>query len=161
YGRRLEGAIDGLFARKGVAERLVQANRVLESAGVELFVFDAYRPVGCQKALWHFFSQQLHHAHPELDDNGLDNLARTYVSDPRGINPRDPMTWPPHSTGGAVDLVLRDKRTGVLPELGAPFDDPQPRSHTDFLERELARGAIGPNHPPLRHRRLLYWTMIE
>jgi D-alanyl-D-alanine dipeptidase len=161
YGRRLEGAIDGLYARQGVAERLVQANRALESAGVELFLLDAYRPVSCQTALWNFFSQQLHHAHPDLDDKGLLALVRTYVSDPRGIDPANPGTWPPHSTGGAVDLVLRDRGTRALLEFGAPFDDPEPRSHTDFLERRLVQAAISTDYPPLRHRRLLFWAMIE
>ena len=84
---------------------------------------------------------------------------RHYVSDPRRFHPDDPRTWPAHATGAAVDLTLRDLRTRELLDMGTHFDDMSTVSHSDYFERLLHGGRIGPGDARLRNRRLLHWAM--
>jgi D-alanyl-D-alanine dipeptidase len=44
YYARAPGAVPNLRLRKGVAERLARANERLSLAGIEIFIFDAWRP---------------------------------------------------------------------------------------------------------------------
>jgi zinc D-Ala-D-Ala dipeptidase len=75
-------------------EKLLRARDLAAALGYGLCVFDAYRPIEAQWALWH-----------AVED-------KRFVSDPRrgGVHPR----------GVAVDLTLT--RDGVPLELGTGFD---------------------------------------
>src|SRR6202012_1427361 len=44
YWQRVEGATDKLWLRQSVAEKLTRVNRRAGAAGLELFLFDAWRP---------------------------------------------------------------------------------------------------------------------
>ena len=44
YWHRVEGATDKLWLRESVVEKLARVNGRIASAGLELFVFDAWRP---------------------------------------------------------------------------------------------------------------------
>src|SRR5262249_16343977 len=48
YWQRIEGAIDQLWLRQSVAEKLVQVNARAGAAGLELYLFDAWRPRAVQ-----------------------------------------------------------------------------------------------------------------
>src|SRR4051812_40611540 len=68
--------------RRSAAERLAKAAGALRAEGLRLVVYDAYRPLSVQKALWA--------AKPDP----------TFVADPaKGSS---------HNRGGAVDLGLAD-----------------------------------------------------
>ena len=98
---------------------------------------------------------------PRADDATLADHVCHYVSDPRLFDPNDPRTWPAHATGAALDLTLRDRRTGELLDMGTHFDDMSTASHSDYYERLLHAGRIAPGDERLRNRRLLHWAMQE
>lgn len=75
--------------------------------GMELLVFDAFRPSEAQWVLWNHT--------PDPD----------FLADPRRGSP--------HSRGCAVDLTLTDK-DGMPLEMGTPFDFFSPRSHHGSTE---------------------------
>lgn len=160
YGRRLGGAIDGLFARASVADMLAVANRALAGYGLGLYLFDAYRPLACQIAIWDFFWAKVSTEKQGADAGEIEAVVATYVSDPRGFTGEDAAHCPLHATGGAVDLMLRDLCTGQLVPLGGRFDDITEISHTCHFEHLLAQGAIAADDARLVNRRLLYWAMV-
>ena len=80
------------FLRRSAAEKLAKAASELRTKGLRLVIYDAYRPLAAQKALWK--------AKPD---------AR-FVADPKKGSS--------HNRGGAVDAALADadRPPGVRPE---------------------------------------------
>jgi len=64
-----------------------------------------------------------------------------------------------HATGAAVDLSLRDLKSGDYCELGGRFEDINEIAATDYFERKLASGEIAGDDTRLKYRRLLHWAM--
>jgi D-alanyl-D-alanine dipeptidase len=90
------------------AEALLVTARTLAAVlGYRLKIFDAFRPVEAQWALWN------HTPDPN------------YIADPRRGSP--------HSRGAAVDLTLLD-RSGRALEMGTPFDDFTDKAHHGSLD---------------------------
>lgn len=87
-------------------DRLLHARDLAAALGYGICVFDAFRPIEAQWALWH-----------AVED-------KRFVSDPRrgGVHPR----------GAAVDLTLT--RDGVALEMGTGFDAITPLSAHGSLE---------------------------
>jgi D-alanyl-D-alanine dipeptidase len=75
--------------RRGVAERLCRVQHRLEARGLALKVWDAYRPLSAQQALWEI------------------------CPDPRFVAP--PRRGSMHNRGAAVDVTLADRRGHSLP----------------------------------------------
>ena len=161
YGRRIEGSIPQVWLRAGLIPMLRSANAALADHGCELVVYDGYRPVSVQRGLWAWALAKVRADHPHLPEAELEAVTRRYSSDPRRFDPEDFTTWPTHSTGGAVDVMLRSCATGEVLDMGTAFDDLSPAAHTDALEQALRRGEIGPDDAALQHRRLLYWAMTD
>lgn len=93
------------FVREEVKERLRKAQALLPS-GYLFKVFDTYRPLEVQQALFDTQRTNLKLTHPELTEEQLTAEAQRYVSIPssdKGLNGKHPS---PHSTGSAVDLTL-------------------------------------------------------
>ncbi len=91
----------GAFLRRSTAEKLAKAARTLRAKGLRLVVYDAYRPLTAQKALWK--------AKPDPK----------YVADPaKGSS---------HNRAGAVDVGLADSAGEPLP-MPTPFDELGPRA---------------------------------
>ncbi len=161
YHRPIAGSLSVPWARRSVAEKLSRVNRALHRRGYRLFVWDAYRPVACQRGLWDFFWEKALAEAPDADDATLRARVLTFVSDPSGFNPDDPASAPTHATGGAIDLTLQHLGTGTVAEMGADFDETSERSASDFYELALERGEIAADDPRLLHRRLLHTAMRE
>nr|WP_255733518.1 M15 family metallopeptidase [Ruegeria sp. Ofav3-42] len=138
---------------------LKAANDAFAHNGCELVVFDAYRTIATQRDLWNWAMEKAASENPGLSQQELEIRTCQYSSDPRKFDPADATTWPTHSTGAAVDVVLRALDTGEELDMGAAFDDLSAIAHTDYLEREWRAGRIGPDNPALLNRRLLYWGM--
>lgn len=161
YRRAISGAVHALWCRRSIVAMLLEVNKRLAGYGAEVYLWDAYRPVACQQALWDFFWTRFRCLMPQADDAMLAEHVRRYVSDPRRFDPDDPRTWSAHATGAAIDLTLRDKTTHALLDMGTHFDDMSATSHSDYFERLLHDGRIAPDDHRLRNRRLLHWCMQE
>jgi len=102
------------FVRLGVAARLKAVQDQLSSRGVGLVVFDGYRPIGVQRAMWRIM--------PDPD----------YVADPaKGSR---------HNRGAAVDVALVDLHGKPLP-MPTDFDDFTPAAHRDASVKDPAARA--------------------
>ncbi len=161
YGEKIGGSLLAIWLRKTVAEKLVHVNDRLKDFNVELFIWDAYRPIACQQGLWDFFHAQAQKEMPHADMDEIKAYVLKYVSDPTRFNSADPTTWPTHSTGGAVDLTLRDLKTQKLLDMGTHFDDMSEVSHSDYFERKVLAGEADESDPPVQNRRLLHWAMAQ
>ena len=98
---------DTLFARAFVVERLAHAQRIARGRGLQLKVFDAYRPLSVQKLMW------------------------SIVPDERYV--ADPMKGSRHNRGCAVDVTLCDM-DGVELEMGTTYDEFTPRSAATYTD---------------------------
>lgn len=121
--------------RSGAFDRLAAvADSLPDHFG--LAVFDAWRPLDLQAEL--FDAAYANHT-----------LPPGFVSDP---NP-DPLTPPPHLTGGTVDVTLTLDGIALAPASG--FDDFTNVAHADALEM----GSTGSPSIDRDVRRMLYWQM--
>jgi D-alanyl-D-alanine dipeptidase len=158
YYRAIPGAIDALLLRVGVGERLRAVNAQLKPSGLELFVFDAWRPQAVQAFFYEqWLPGQLRARRPDLSDEGIMAETGRYWASPS--TGRDGPS--PHSTGAAIDLTLR-WRDGEQLWMGSLFDDASAIANTAHLEAALASGTFGFSDEEARaNRRLLYWLMVE
>ena len=141
----LPGALAEGWVREGVAERLAAVAAALGDAQ-GLVVWDAYRPIATQTALFDAYLDELTMIHPDWPAGALEEAAARYVTPPS----RARTAPPPHLTGGAVDLTLADGEGRPL-DLGTDFDAFVPEAGARALEE--VPGAAREN------RRRLFWAM--
>jgi D-alanyl-D-alanine dipeptidase len=141
----LPGALPRNWIREGVAARLHAVAEALPD-GMTLVVWDGYRPIATQAALFHGYLDELTMVHPDWPADALEDAAARYVTPPS----RSALAPPPHLTGGAVDLTLGDGDGRPL-DLGTDFDAFVPEAGARALEDTpgTARDL----------RRTLYWAM--
>jgi len=143
----LEGALPEGWTREGVAERLAAAAQALPD-GMTLVIWDAYRPIATQAALYNAYLDELTMVHADWPGDALEEAAARYVTPPsRSVN-----APPPHLTGGAVDLTLGDG-DGTPLDLGTHFDA--------FTEEAGARALEATPGRPRDLRRILFWAMHD
>ncbi|MBI3283002.1 M15 family metallopeptidase, partial [Candidatus Curtissbacteria bacterium] len=136
------------FLREGALRRLVMAAELLPR-GMKIVVWDAWRPLEVQQALFDQHLELLRKEHPGVKEDELIVLAQTYVSLPSS----DPLKPSPHFTGGAVDLSLLDESGNDI-DMGTKFDHFGPEAGLRYFEKKE-------NEEIKRNRRLLYWVMRE
>ena len=141
----LPGALPRNWLREGVAARLAAVADGLPD-GLTLVVWDGYRPIATQAALFNGYLDELAMVHPDLPADALEDAAARYVTPPS----RSRLAPPPHLTGGAVDLTLGDGNGRPL-DLGTDFDAFVPEAGARALE------AVPGQARDLR--RTLYWAM--
>jgi D-alanyl-D-alanine dipeptidase len=109
YWQKVEGATGQLLLRISVAEKLRRVNARAGEAGLELFLFDAWRPRAVQ-AFFHdvWMPRALQARNPGLSGKALTEEVERYWAAPSS----DENSPAPHATGGAVDLTLRWTRCG-------------------------------------------------
>ncbi|WP_018998085.1 M15 family metallopeptidase [Hirschia maritima] len=156
YFQKVPGAIEELYLRESVANKLVQANAGLSEYGLELYLFDGWRPQSIQKhfhGVW--FPDWLREHRPDIPEQNLMEEVEKYWSPPsEGENSPSP-----HSTGGATDLTLRFKDTLQPLYMGGIFDDLTENAHADWFERSEPQSMS--DTEARSNRRLLYWVMDE
>jgi D-alanyl-D-alanine dipeptidase len=141
----LPGALPEGWVREGVAERLAAAAADLPD-GMTLVVWDGYRPIATQAALYDAYLDELTMVHPDWPADALEDAASRYVTPPS----RSAVAPPPHLTGGAVDLTLGDAEGRAL-DLGTHFDA--------FVPEAGARALEDVPGLPRDLRRILFWAM--
>ena len=147
HAQCLPGALPRGWVREGVAARLAAAAASLPD-GLKLLVWDGYRPIVTQRALYRAYLDELAMVHPDWPADALEEAAARYVTPPS----RALAAPPPHLTGGAVDVTLADGDGRVL-DLGTAFDAFVPEAATRALEDTPG--------PARDLRRTLFWAMAE
>lgn len=156
YQQEVEGSIERMWVRKGVADALYRAALLLPKE-CKFKIWDVWRPLAVQQALFNKYLESLREKRPELPEEELKKEAAKYVSLPS----KDPKAPSPHNTGGAVDLTIVGPDGKEL-DMGTKFDHFGPEAKTIFYEEKL-RGDVALSERErlvLRNRRLLYSIMI-
>src|SRR3954470_20453515 len=157
YWHKVDGATDRLWLRRSVADRLGRVNARAGEVGLELFLFDAWRPRAVQ-AYFHdvWMPRELKRRNPGLQGAGLTEEVERYWG-----APSDSAESPaPHATAAAVDLTLRWKDGEAL-WMGSLFDDVTELAHRDRFENLDANNFSFSDGEARSNRRLLHWLMAE
>jgi len=156
YWRRIGGAVPDLKLRRTVAQKLAKVNARLKPEGLELYLFDAWRPRAVQ-AYFHdvWMPAELQRRDPALEGEALLREVERYWAAPTDDS-RQPA---PHSTGAASDLTLR-LIGGEALWMGSLFDDATLLGHRDRFEGDDA-GLVFSDEEARANRRILHWVMTE
>jgi len=155
--RGVPHSLDCCYCRQGVARKLAQMSDWLRRFNLILIIWDAWRPVAVQKALYDAYKERLRHEHPNASEDELDARARRFVA----FQSRDQARPSPHLTGGALDVTLGDAQGHELP-MGTGFDDFSDGAMTRYYEvlqeqRPLTESEL----EFLKNRRLLVHVMAQ
>jgi len=157
---RLRGvphSLDCCYCRQGVAHKLTQISDWLLGSQLTLIIWDAWRPVAVQKALYDAYKERLRCEYPAASEDELDASTRRFVAFPS----RDPMQPSPHLTGGALDVTLGDAQGHELP-MGTGFDDFSDCAMTRTYEVLQAQRPLTQRELEyLENRRLLVHVMAQ
>ncbi len=138
--------------RRTVAEKLCEADRLLP-IGYRLAVIEGWRPPHIQRRMYMTVWNWIAHRNPGMSDVQLKRVVNRFSAP---MNVRVP---PPHTTGGAVDLMLADSAGKEL-DLTSPFDpfdtfcapfnaaglSDTARRHRDIMSKALATAGFT-NYP--------------
>ena len=157
YWQRIEGATDQLLLRATVAAKLQKVNERAASTGLELFLFDAWRPRAVQ-VYFHdvWMPRELIRRDPSLSGARLTEEVERYWAAPS----MDENSPAPHATGGAIDLTLRWKNGETL-WMGSLFDDASRLAARDRFEALAPDDFSFSDEEARANRRLLHWLMVE
>ncbi|MDB5741521.1 MAG: D-alanyl-D-alanine dipeptidase, partial [Alphaproteobacteria bacterium] len=152
YWHRVEGATDQLWLRRSVAEKLLRVNARAGAAGLELFLFDAWRPRAVQ-AYFHdvWMPAELQRRDPALTGAALIEEVERYWAAPS----KSAESPAPHATAAAVDLTLRWKNGEAL-WMGSLFDDVTALANRDRFEHLDANNFSFSDQEARANRRLLH-----
>lgn len=100
-----------LYLRRGVLDRLVEAQALLPG-GLRLLFVEGYRPPVLQRRYFEGYADELRAANPDWSADRIRSAASRYVSPPEIA---------PHSAGAAVDLTLAEADGREL-DLGTPMN---------------------------------------
>lgn len=123
YLQGIPHAIPNCYLRETVVDKIIRISQKLPD-GYQLKIYDAWRPFLVQKYLYDAYKAKLSQQYPALSALDLDQLTKTFVSEPI----YDIMQAPAHCTGGAIDLTLVYNGKDV--DMGTAFDDFTPQAHT-------------------------------
>ena len=157
YWHRVDGATDKLWLRQSVAQKLARVNARIAGAGLELFLFDAWRPRAVQ-AYFHdvWMPRELQRRDPSLAGEALVFEVERYWAAPS----EDAGSPAPHATGAAVDLTLRWIDSEML-WMGSLFDDVTALANRDRFEDLSPDNFSFSDQEARANRRLLHWLMVE
>lgn len=159
YYKAFKTALELVFVRDGVAQMLVKANNELVDYGLELVIYDGFRPIALQQELWNYFMDRAREKMPGAPEGALREFAGQFVSDPTSYPEDDANRCPVHNTGGAVDLTIRSLYDKGELFMGSIFDDSDPISFTRHFESESLTSETAKE--ARRNRRLLYHVMTN
>ena len=152
-GDPLPGSSPYIMCRRTVFEMLQRAEALLPE-GCRFLIYDAYRPIEVQQALWDYYRAKKALEFPGASSEEIDRLTLYCVSFPS----HDVLLPPLHNTGGAVDLTIIGPDGKEL-DMGCGFDEFSNRSWTVYYED--GEEGEGVSDAARDNRRLLYNVMTE
>ena len=149
YLKQMPGAMADCYVRRTVADMLEKAQALLP-VGYRLKIYDGYRPIRIQQALWHHFRKIVVEKNPGLSEQEIDFQTSFFVSKP-SLDLKHPSL---HNTGGAVDvtLILED---GDDVDMGTSFDSFKDTAWSAYFEKNNS------NLDARENRRILYHAMLD
>ena len=101
--------------------------------------------------------------HPEWSDEKIsEETGKYWASGAPSVDAIDPLSPPPHATGGVVDLTIRNIKPKELLHMGSDFDEVREISFADHFEKLAKERALTLDEiEAQKNRRLLYWVMSE
>lgn len=145
FEAHLNGAIDKAFVRRSVADRLLEALKLLPD-GYTFEILDAWRPYDVQLSLFYGYYNQIKNEYSDtLSEEELHKKTLEFVSFPDKSKKFSFV----HSSGGAVDITVINDIGNKL-DMGSEFDEFTERSYTDWYEKNDVNERIRDN------RRMLY-----
>jgi len=133
------------FLRQGVAERICAANEWLMGKGFRLLVVEGWRPPHIQVRMFKAVERQMRERFPDATESELREIVERFSA------PMDLDVPPPHTTGGAVDLMLGDL-DGNPVDLNLPYEFHDPAG--------FPFAAPGVGETARRHRDLLAEALL-
>lgn len=148
-GQSLPGASSHIAVRESVVMRLIKASKLLP-AGYKFKIYDGYRPLSVQYALWEHYELKMLTTHDgDLSESELSDLVSSHIT-----MPSENSAWPTlHNTGGAIDVTIVDSK-GVDLNMGCAFGALSDVAHTRYFETSN-------NKTVKQNRRLLYNVMTS
>ncbi|HEY9774339.1 MAG TPA: M15 family metallopeptidase [Planktothrix sp.] len=159
-GRPFPFSLTHVYARRSVAHKLTEVNKLLRPYGMQVVVLDGFRTIAVQEALWTWMLERGRKLLPLASQNELTAFALRYATDPSTFKIEDAATWPTHATGGAVDLTLEETATGKPAYMGGIYLDSSMVSSIRYYE-DAGLSESASHREALRNRRLLFWCMTE
>jgi D-alanyl-D-alanine dipeptidase len=140
-----------------VGQKLAAVNARAAQAGLELFLYDAWRPKAVQ-AFFHdvWMPNELKRRDPTLTGKALMDEVERYWAAPS----EDENSPAPHATGSAIDLTLRWKDGDPL-WMGSLFDDVTALANRDRFEHLDPENFSFSDQEAQANRRLLHWLLVE
>ncbi len=118
--------------RAGLVQRLRKVQQeLLRVKNCRLKIFDGFRPLLLQETMYNLTYEKLKKENPKLPSVELQDLTHRYFAFPD----RNPLSPPPHNTGGAVDLTIVDIENIELP-MGTDFDDFSLKAQTNYYSQD-------------------------
>lgn len=138
-----------IYVRKSVAEKLKIALSYLQKE-YTFKVYDGFRSFETQTQLWNdFFNTFISKGY---NDEEAKEKTKEFVSEPSLKN------QPVHCTGGAIDLMLYNKKLNIDCNMGCEFDEFTERSHSNYYEQFENQTDF---KEIINNRRILYNSMIK
>lgn len=150
FNKGINGATKECLMRLSAAKRLEKAYTLLPH-GLTFKVFDAWRPIEVQQALYNGFCDEIRKLNPHYTPDDVARDAVNFVSLP-SYDATKPSV---HNTGGAIDLTICNAADGTELDMGTAFDAFTEMAHTAYFEKQNRSREVRDN------RRLLYGCMTS
>jgi D-alanyl-D-alanine dipeptidase len=131
-----------VFARKGVAEKLLQAQQILKE--YRLKIWDAFRSRDTQNNIYQKYWRELREQNSNWNEEMLQYEVGKFVTPPFQQE-----HIPPHTTGGAIDVTLADNN-GIDVNMGTGFDAFGPKAASFYFEVYRDNPEVTNNRKMLR-----------
>lgn len=129
FKQGVPGSLPQIVMRSIVQKMLENALNYLPNKDYGFIIYDAFRTIRAQIALFNEFKEIIAHSNPLWDEAKVISETKKFVPLPGAADCPAVM---PHNTGGAIDLTL--SYLGLPCEMGTPFDDPTERAKPDYFE---------------------------
>lgn len=158
YHQSIHGASERNLVRRSIGTRLQEVNNNLKSYGLQLWVYDGWRPISVQNYFHdHWMPSRIQSRQPHLEGAELLAEVEKYWAKGALDGQIDPASPPPHATGAAIDLTLIDANGHPL-FMGSIFDDVTKLANTAYFEAQDC--SVSYSYEEARgNRRMLYWIM--
>ncbi|RTQ94503.1 D-alanyl-D-alanine dipeptidase [Lysinibacillus telephonicus] len=149
FKHQIPGSINDCFLREGVVSKLLLVADNLPEDHY-LVILDGWRSFETQTALYEMIKRQFE---TQFDNEAevLQHLSQ-FVATPS----KDPLTPPPHYTGGAVDLTIGTSN-GWL-NMGTSFDEFTEKAHSLYFEE---KEQLTEEELQIRENRRLLRSLME